>query len=59
MYKGGDVREELSEAEGAIKALGGAVTITERRDFEGLSRTIIVIDKVFSTPNCYPKRKIK
>ncbi|MCR4725943.1 MAG: 16S rRNA (guanine(527)-N(7))-methyltransferase RsmG [Clostridia bacterium] len=59
LYKGGDVEAELKEAEGAIKALGGVVTKAERRDFEGFGRTIVVIDKVFSTPNCYPRRKIK
>ena len=59
LYKGADVREELKEAESAIKTLGGVVTAADRRDFEGFGRTIVVIDKVFSTPFCYPKRKIK
>ena len=59
LYKGGDVKDELKEAEGAIKILGGVVTKAERRDFEGLSRTIVVIDKVFSTPSAYPRKKIK
>jgi len=59
LYKGGDVAEELKEAATAIKTLGGQVTITERCDFEGMGRTIIVIDKVFSTPTCYPRKKIK
>ncbi len=59
LYKGGDVKDELKEAEGAIKLLGGVVTKAERRDFEGLSRTIVVIDKVFSTPSAYPRKKIK
>ena len=59
IYKGGDVNEELAEAEEAIKVLGGVVTKAERRDFENLSRTIVVIDKVFSTPIKYPKKRIK
>ena len=59
LYKGADVESELKEAAPAIKTLGGVVTKTERRDFEGLGRTIIVIDKVFSTPSAYPKKKIK
>ncbi len=59
LYKSGDVDAELKEAESAIKTLGGMVTLKERCDFEGLGRTIIVIDKAFSTPTAYPRRKIK
>ena len=59
LYKGGDVDAELKEAAPAIKALGGMVTLTARCDFEGMGRTIIVIDKTFSTPTQYPRKKIK
>ena len=59
LYKGGDVDAELKEAESAIKTLGGMVTLTERCDFEGMGRTIIVIDKTFSTPTHSPRKKIK
>ncbi len=59
LYKGADVEEEIKEAEGAIKTLGGVLSKTERRDFMGLGRTIVVIDKVFSTPFAYPRKKIK
>jgi len=59
LYKGGDVEAELREAEPVIKTLGGMVTLTERCDLEGMGRTIIVIDKAFSTPTQYPRKKIK
>lgn len=59
LYKSGEVDAELKEAESTIKLLGGKVTAVERCDFEGLGRTIIVIDKVFSTPTAYPRKKIK
>ena len=59
LYKSGDVDAEIKEAEGAIKTLGGRITIKERCDFEGMGRTVIVIDKAFSTPTAYPRRKIK
>ena len=59
LYKSGDVDAELKEAESAIKTLCGVVTLKARCDFEGLGRSIIVIDKAFSTPTAYPRRKIK
>ena len=59
LYKGADVAEELEEAKGAIKTLGGMISRVDRVDFCGLGRTIIVIDKIFSTPIAYPKKKIK
>ena len=59
LYKGGDIEEELKEAEGAIKVLGGMVSRVERVDFAGMGRSIVVIDKIFTTPTLYPKKKIK
>ena len=59
LYKGGDVADELKEATPVIKTLGGTVTLTDRIDFEGLGRSVVVIDKIFSTPSMYPRKKIK
>jgi len=59
LYKGGDIEEELKEAEGAIKVLGGMVSRVDRVDFAGMGRSIVVIDKIFTTPTLYPKKKIK
>ena len=59
LYKGADVAAELEEAQGAIKTLGGMVSRVDRVDFAGLGRSIIVIDKIFTTPTAYPRKKIK
>ena len=59
LYKGAEVAAELEEAQGAIKTLGGMVSRVDRVDFAGLGRSIIVIDKIFSTPTAYPRKKIK
>ena len=59
LYKGADVEEELHEAEGAIKTLGGMISRVDRTDFCGLGRSVVVIDKIFSTPSAYPRKKIK
>ena len=59
LYKSADVEAELKEAEPVIKLLGGMISRVERVDFEGLGRSVVVIDKIFSTPNAYPRKKIK
>jgi len=59
LYKGAEVEGELKEAESAIKTLGGMISRVDRVDFHGLGRTIVVIDKIFSTPSAYPRKKIK
>lgn len=51
--------EELCEAENAIKLLGGKIKAIERYtlkdDAECLERTMIIIEKVESTPKKYPR----
>ena len=59
LYKGADVEAELKEAEGAVKTLGGMISRVDRVDFAGMGRTIVVIDKIFTTPTAYPRKKIK
>ena len=59
LYKGAEIEEELRDAEGAIKILGGMISRVDRVDFAGMGRSIVVIDKIFSTPAAYPRKKIK
>lgn len=55
-YKG-DAEDEIKEAENAIKTLGGEIEKIEKYDLpEGFGkRTVIVIKKVKSTPEKYPR----
>lgn len=59
LYKSAEIEEELKEAESAVKALGGMISRVDRVDYAGMGRTIVVIDKIFTTPKIYPKKKIK
>lgn len=59
LYKGPDVESELKEAEGAIKTLGGMISRVDPIELFGMGRTIVVIDKIFTTPTAYPRKKIK
>ncbi|MBQ9485759.1 MAG: class I SAM-dependent methyltransferase, partial [Clostridia bacterium] len=57
-YKG-DAAEELSRAENAVKILGGKLNSVNRFDLAGNGRTIIVIDKMDSTSEIYPRSNAK
>ena len=59
LYKGADIEAELKEAEAAVKTLGGMISRVDRVDFARMGRSIVVIDKIFTTPKIYPKKKIK
>ena len=59
LYKGAEIEEELKDAEGVVKTLGGMISRVERVDFAGLGRSVVVIDKIFTTPKIYPNKKIK
>ena len=59
LYKGAEIEEELKAAERPIKLLGGMISRVDRVDFAGLGRSVVVIDKIFTTPKIYPKKKIK
>lgn len=59
LYKGAEIEAELKEAEGAIKTLGGMISRVDRVDYAGMGRSIVVIDKIFTTPTAYPRKKIK
>ena len=59
LYKSAEIEEELKEAEGVIKTLGGMISRVDRVDYAGMGRSVVVIDKIFTTPKIYPKKKIK
>ena len=59
LYKGADVEAELKEAEIAVKTLGGMISRVDRVDFAGMGRSVVVIDKIFTTPSAYPRKRIK
>ncbi len=55
--KGRDVEDELCEAEGLIKKLGGAVEEIQLHTIEGtdITHSIVVIKKKSLTPKLYPR----
>ena len=57
-YKG-DAEQEISDAENAVKTLGGKIEKTEKIDLSGNLRTIIVINKESKTPEEYPRANAK
>lgn len=58
--KGPDTSDEVNNAENAIKILGGKVNrVDELKLPDDSGRSIIVIDKIKSTPEKYPRRGVK
>lgn len=60
--KASDYKEELKEAENAIKVLGGEISSVNEFDLDGAGeRAVIVIKKIKTTPSAYPRnsKKIK
>ena len=57
-YKG-DAEQEISDAEKAVKILGGRIENVEKIDLSGNLRTIIVINKESKTPEEYPRANAK
>ena len=57
-YKGPEAEEELASAGKAIQTLGGKYIETRETKMEkyGISHNIIVIKKVKSTPNNFPRK---
>ena len=54
-YKG-DAKEEIQEAENAIKALGGQIEEIKEFDLLNNKRTIVVIKKVEKTNKLFPRK---
>lgn len=56
-YKAKNIKDELREAEQAIPILGGKVVSTVPYSLkDGEERNLIVVKKVKSTPNTYPRK---
>lgn len=57
-YKGKNYSEELTDAENALKKLGGRLDTVEERSMKeyGLSHVLLYIFKYKSTPEDYPRR---
>lgn len=55
LYKGGEIEEELKEAEEAVKILGGKIKTLKKYEFCSLSRTLVIIEKIKPTPKAYPR----
>jgi 16S rRNA (guanine527-N7)-methyltransferase len=56
--KGPDIKEELEEAETAIRILGGKVREVKeyRLPFSDITHNIVIIEKVIVTPTKYPRK---
>ena len=56
-YKSGKITDELSNAEYAIKVLGGSVDVVDSFELPGsdMERTLIHIKKIKQTPKKYPR----
>ncbi len=57
-YKSGDIEQEISESERAIKILGGKVYQVEKFNLPGteLQRSFVMIKKMKNTQNKYPRK---
>ena len=57
-YKSGEVEEELEQAEKAIKVLGGRLREVSKFQLPNteMGRSLVVIEKVKSTPKAYPRK---
>lgn len=55
VYKGGEIEEELKEAEHAISVLGGKIEEVKKYSLVELSRSIVIIKKIKPTPKAYPR----
>lgn len=56
--KKGEVEQEMKKAVKAIETLGGKLGQVKRIELEGLSdgRYLVIIDKIYPTPEKYPRR---
>ena len=53
-YKG-DAEQEISEAENAVKILGGKIKESYFYELDGAKRALITIEKIKNTPQKYPR----
>ena len=55
-YKSGDCDEEINSSKAAIKKLGARISKVESFEIKDMGRSFVVIDKISSTPNKYPRK---
>ena len=57
-YKGGDAREEIRNAERAVKVLGGQILTEKEFGISGtdFKRTLVVVNKIDHTPKKFPRK---
>lgn len=55
-YKSEKANEEIKSAKKAIDILGGKIADTISFDLDGNNRTLVIIDKISSTPKKYPRK---
>ena len=55
-YKSGDCDEEINFSKAAIKKLGARISKVENFEIKDMGRSFVVIDKISSTPNKYPRK---
>ena len=55
-FKSGNALEEVTEADHAIKVLGGKIVNTDIFDLYDFKRSIIQIKKIKKTPMQYPRK---
>lgn len=55
-YKSGDCDKEISSSKAAIKKLGARISKVENFEIKDMGRSFVVIDKISSTPNKYPRK---
>lgn len=55
-YKSGDCDEEINSSKAAIKKLGARISKVENFEIKDMGRSFVVIDKISSTPNKYPRK---
>jgi 16S rRNA (guanine527-N7)-methyltransferase len=58
LYKGPEYKEEIKEAENALKVLGAEIKEVKELDVPGLKaeRYLIIVEKVSETEEKYPRR---
>ena len=55
-YKSGDCDEEINSSKAAIKKLWARISKVENFEIKDMGRSFVVIDKISSTPNKYPRK---
>jgi 16S rRNA (guanine527-N7)-methyltransferase len=55
-YKSGEIEEEVNQAKGAIRKLGGKIEDVYKFDLNEQKRSFVIIGKEKKTPSLYPRK---